>query len=104
MSRSPVAHRHGSTLVELLVTIAMLGLIASVATLAARRMVVPDATDLAWLATDSLAGVVARARPARIDTSKFGAPVSASLEIDGSIVADSAFHIDRLSGTRGDVR
>ena len=103
MSPSAIERRRGSTLLELLVTIAILGVIASVAALAARRIAAPDATDLSWLAADSLGGVVARARAARIDTLKDGAPVSASLEIDGSIVADSEFHVDRLAGTRSDV-
>ncbi|HVX41699.1 MAG TPA: type II secretion system protein [Gemmatimonadaceae bacterium] len=99
MSRA-FMRRRGATLIELLVTVVMLGIIASMATLAARRISAPDPADLAWLAADSLAGVVDRARAVRIDAAEGGRAVSAALHVDGRIVADSEFHVDPLAGTR----
>lgn len=91
-------------MIELLATIAILGIMASVATLAVRRMASPPPGDLARLAADSLSGVVARARAARVDAPSSDRAVSAALGTDGTIVADSEFHVDRLSGTRLDAR
>jgi len=96
--------RRGATLIELLITIAILAVIASVTTLAIRRFPPPDPNDLAAFAADSLGGVVARARAATIDAHAGTVDVAAALAIDGSVVADSEFHIQRLTGVRDSAR
>jgi prepilin-type N-terminal cleavage/methylation domain-containing protein len=94
-------HQHsGTTLVELIVVLAIIGVIAGVTTVALRRApAIPDAFP--WAAT------VAAARRQAIDS---GRPITVTFTIahaahamtalpDGSVVADSALRLDRLSGT-----
>ena len=89
--------RRGVTLLELIVVVIGLGVIASVATLAMPRKVVPP-DDTAHRIAD-----------ARIKALRTGRPVSVVLQVDsvfsvatampdGTVLADSVARIDRLTG------
>ena len=86
--------RQGVTLVELMVTLAVIGLVASVATLAIGPAPPP---------ADDTATRVARARHAaltmaRDTTIRLADSVRATARADGSIVADSVVGVERLTG------
>lgn len=90
--------RRASTLVEMLITIILLGLIASVTTLATRRFTPPPANDPSTIIADTMKAVLASGRPRTLQFVVNGRPALATLNVDGSIVADTALHIDRLTG------
>jgi prepilin-type N-terminal cleavage/methylation domain-containing protein len=90
-------HRRGVTLLELLIVITLLGIVASVAVLAMPGKLTPP---------DDTAHRIVNARTAALRT---GRPVTVILQFDtlygvatampdGSVLADSAAHVDRLSG------
>ena len=90
--------RPGSTLVEMLITMALLGIIASVATLAMRRAIPPAASDPMTVISDTANVVVKSGIPVTLHFVIDGRPALATLNPDGSIVADTALHIDRFTG------
>lgn len=96
--------RRGTTLIELVVSVALLGLIASIATLAARRIPRPDPTAPATIVADSLESVLSSGRPMTLQFFVDGRPVLATLEPDGSVLADSVLRIDRFTGRSTDGR
>lgn len=95
--RTRRAGPRGSTLVELMITIAMLGVIASVATLAIRRPSPPvDDVATAMRRARSQAAESGRAiRVSRIDSGRIADFV---VYPDGRVVADSVVHADLLTG------
>lgn len=95
--------RTGATLIELIVTIALLAIIASVTTLAVRRIDAPSPEDVRVIIADSLRSAVAASRRITIplDSARLR---SATLNIDGTVLADSAAGIDPLSGLPRNVR
>jgi prepilin-type N-terminal cleavage/methylation domain-containing protein len=95
---SALDNRSGVTLIELLVSIALLGLITSVTTLALRRMEEQPPDDPVRMLADSLRVVVATGRPTTLRLMMNGEWALATLHADGSIVADSILRVDRLSG------
>jgi prepilin-type N-terminal cleavage/methylation domain-containing protein len=95
--RGPV--RHGVTLVELIVVLAILAVLAGVTTLAFRRAEPVPGAQAWWSA-------VAAARRTAVDSAR---AVSVKVRIgdslyeatalsDGSVIADVRLHIDRLTG------
>lgn len=96
--------RPGMTLLELLIVLALMGILAGVAAMAARRVAPIDHTDPLVMVEDSLRRAVAEARAIAIDVVMDGKPASATANPDGSVVADSAFGIDRFSGTPAHAR
>ena len=92
--------RAGVTLLELIVCVAVLGLTASVATLAVRSAVPPDPNDPMTIIADTLETVLGTGTPATLQFTINGRPALATLNADGSIVADSILGIDRLTGRR----
>ena len=88
------------TLLELIVCVAVLGLTASVATLAMRSAVPPDPNDPMTIIADTLETVLGTGTPATLQFTINGRPALATLNADGSIVADSTLGIDRFTGRR----
>ena len=81
----------GMTLLEVLVTLAVLGLLTSVATLAPRPL--PSATDeLRRMVEDSLSAAITQRRTIIIAAHVGSRTISATVSPDGRVVADSAFH------------
>jgi prepilin-type N-terminal cleavage/methylation domain-containing protein len=86
--------KRGVTLVELLITLVVIGLAAAVATLAigpVRRPVNDQRAQLMSARHHALAA-------GRDTTIRFGDSLSATAHPDGSVSADTALHIERLTG------
>ena len=90
--------RHGGTLIEMLITLAVLGIIASVVTLAMRRVSPPDPSDPMTVISDTISSVVASGRPATLEFLVSGHRTIATVNPDGSVIADTILHIERLTG------
>jgi prepilin-type N-terminal cleavage/methylation domain-containing protein len=88
----------GSTLIEMLVALALLGILASVTTLAIRRMAQPAPDDPMTIIADTINAVIRSGRPTTLQFIVNGRPALATLNPDGSIVADTVLHIDRFTG------
>lgn len=98
-----VSCRDGFTLIEVIITTIVLGVIASVATLALRRMSPPPADAMSMIA-DSIPSVMRNGRAMTLTFLVDGKPVSATIRPDGSVIADTVLHVDRLSGGGRDAR
>jgi prepilin-type N-terminal cleavage/methylation domain-containing protein len=90
----------GVTLVELLITLTMLGIVASVATLALRVIERPAADDPRALLDDSTSTAIREGRPITILDTVAARPLSATVWPDGSVAADTVFQADPLGGKR----
>jgi prepilin-type N-terminal cleavage/methylation domain-containing protein len=90
----------GGTLIEMLVTLVILGIIASVTTLAIRRVMPPDPNDPMIIIADTMSAVIRSGRPATLHFIVKGRPALATLNPDGSVIADTALHVDRFTGRR----
>jgi prepilin-type N-terminal cleavage/methylation domain-containing protein len=88
----------GTTLVELLVVLCILGVIAGVTVLAIRRFDSGSPDDPASILAESLRAAVDTPRTIVVSVAHDGQPLSATIRPDGSIVADSALDADRLTG------
>jgi len=88
----------GTTLVELLVVLCILGVIASVTVLAIRRFDSPSPDDPAAILAESLRAAVDTPRTIVVRVAHDGQPLSSTIRPDGTIVADSALDADRLTG------
>jgi hypothetical protein len=86
------------TLIELVITMALLGLIASVTTLAIRRIDEPPVDEPSRMLADSLRWTVAESRQVTIQLVVGGRRALATINPDGSVVADSSANVERLSG------
>jgi prepilin-type N-terminal cleavage/methylation domain-containing protein len=92
----------GNTLVELLVVLAILGVVAGVAGLSSRADPTPAAIDAAGAQVAAARREAIRAgRSVTVVVSRDGHVSVATAHADGSVVADSALSIDRFTGTRG---
>jgi prepilin-type N-terminal cleavage/methylation domain-containing protein len=96
------APRRGTTLIEMLVTVVLIGILASVATPALRRVAMPPVSDAFTAIAESLDVAIASGRTITLPLSVESRPAFATVGPDGSVVADSALHIDRLTGRRND--
>jgi len=94
------ASRRGGTLIELLISLSLLGIMASVVTLAVRRIAPPDPTDPMTIIGDTTSVIMASGQPATLEFEVNGQLVFATLNPDGSIVADSLLAIERFTGRR----
>ena len=94
------AFRRGGTLIEMLITMTLLGIIAAVTTLAIRRVTPLPTDDPVTIIADTLSAVLTSGRRTTLEFMVDGRPAFATLNPDGSIVADTALHIDRFTGRR----
>ena len=90
--------RRGVTLVELLVTLVVLGTIASVAIVAARRIQSTPDSDPATVVSESLRVTIVESRPIAFQIEVRGVLVEAMVNPDGSVAVDSAIHLEALTG------
>lgn len=90
--------RIGGTLVEMLVTLIILGVIASVTTLAIRRTAPPDPHDPMTVIADTMNEVLRSGRPATLQFMVNSRPALATVKPDGGIIADTALHIEQFTG------
>ena len=91
-------NRHGVTLIELLVTLVILAIIGGVTVLAVRRIDPPRPDDPRAILADSLRVALASGKPIVVHVLSDSGPASGSVRADGSIVADSSFDVERLTG------
>ena len=91
-------NRIGGTLVEMLVTLVILGIIASVTTLAIRRTTPPNPDDPMTIIADTVNEVLRSGRPATLQFTVNGRPALATIKPDGSVISDTALHIDQFTG------
>lgn len=98
MTRNDRTTPRGATLLELIVTVAIIGVTASIAALAFRRATPPDPTDPATIIADTLARVLATGMPVTLTFNVNARPALATVNPDGTIVADSALVVERLTG------
>jgi prepilin-type N-terminal cleavage/methylation domain-containing protein len=91
-------HKGGSTLIELLVVLSVLAILASVTVLAARRFDPPPRDDPSVVLAESLRVAVDTPRTIVVRLVRGGAPISAAIRPDGSVVGDSALSVDRFTG------
>jgi prepilin-type N-terminal cleavage/methylation domain-containing protein len=102
-SRRLPRRRSGVTLLELLITVAILGVVAGVVTLTLPRLDEPAPDTAASRIARARREAVASGRPVTVRVDTVGAsasapPVDATAWPDGSVVADSVLAIDQLSG------
>lgn len=94
----PPAGRRGMTLLELLITLAIMGVILGVATLAFRRIDRPPPSDPYHVIADSLRAGVASGHATTLRFVVRGVSAAATVLPDGSIVGDTILGIERLDG------
>lgn len=95
--------RAGTTLLELLVTIAVIAVIATVVVLGFPRPRVAPVDDLPTRVRRARAEAVDSARPVTFTMVVDGRPVDVTAEPDGSVIVDSTARIDHLTGRPVDV-
>ena len=90
--------RRGMTLVELLLTLAIMGVLLGVVTLALRRIAEPMREDPYHIVAESLRAAAASGRAISLSFVVQGGSAAATVFPDGSVVGDSVLAIERLSG------
>lgn len=90
--------RVGSTLIEMVISVTLLGILASVTTLAVRRLTKPASSNPATIIADTLEHVLETGEPVTLQLTVNGRPVTANVNPDGSVVADTTLAIDRFTG------
>ena len=92
--------RSGFTLVEMLVAMTIAAIMSMIATLAVRSAD-PPAPDDPWrILADSQRIALAAGRSIVVRLTVAGKTAHASIQPDGSVIADSILEIERLSGLR----
>jgi hypothetical protein len=97
---SRAAKSSGGTLIEVLISLVLLGIISSVVTLAVRRITPPDPTDPLTIIGDTINSVIASGRPLTLQFVVNGRAALATVSPDGSVIADTILHIERFTGRR----
>jgi prepilin-type N-terminal cleavage/methylation domain-containing protein len=88
----------GVTLLELIVTVALLGTLAAIALLAFPADRSLPSTDPKVQIARARATALHRGSPVSISVMLNGRPVDAYALPDGSVITDTTFHLDRLGG------
>ena len=96
--RRGIRARTAATLIELLVTLALMGVVLGVATLAVRRIDPPPLDDPYYMIRDSLRLAVSTGRSSTIRLLVAGAAAAMTVNPDGSVVGDSVLGIERFTG------
>lgn len=104
MMSTPRTLRAGTTLIELLVTLVIIGIIAGVTVLAIRRIDRPRLDDPRAIIADTLRAVLASGRPALVRMVTDSGPAWAIVRADGSVIADSALDVERFTGAPNHAR
>jgi prepilin-type N-terminal cleavage/methylation domain-containing protein len=91
--------RRGMTPIELLITITLLAILAAVTRLAVREIDRPRPSDPRAILADSIRVVLETGRPTVVRLVVDGVVRSAAIRPDGSVIADSLFDLEPLSGT-----
>jgi prepilin-type N-terminal cleavage/methylation domain-containing protein len=99
-----VTHRRGATLIELVVTLAILAVVAGVTVLAVRRIDPPRPDDPHTILADSLRDVLAYGRTRVIRVLTDSGPASGTVRPDGTVIADSLLDVERFTGTTNRAR
>jgi hypothetical protein len=94
------AGRAGSTLLEILTALILLGVIAGVTTLALRRIEPPPPDDPLTIINDTVPKLVAKGIGATFQFVVDDDTMFATVNRDGSVIADTGLHIDRFTGRR----
>jgi prepilin-type N-terminal cleavage/methylation domain-containing protein len=89
--------RRGVTLIELIVTMVILAVISGVSALAVRRIDRPSPADPHQMIADTLRKVLATGQPVVLRFVIGGAPASATISADGTVIADSVLLVDRFT-------
>ncbi len=98
------AQKRGVTLLEVTITVAIMGIIAAVTVLAARHFDPIDPLDPHVILADSLRVTLETGAARGIRFVEGDDVISATVLPDGSIVADSLLHTERLSGMAHNAR
>ena len=90
--------RVGYTLIEMVITLALLGIVALMTTLGIRRFTRPSPGDPGTIIADTLERVLATGRSVTLQFVVNGRPVLATVNPDGSVIADTALRVNRFTG------
>jgi len=82
----------------MLITVALLGIVASMTILGVRRFARPSPSDPRTIIADTLERVLATGRPVTLQFIVNGRPVLATVNPDGSVIADTAIQVNRFTG------
>lgn len=93
------SRRSGVTLIELLVTVAVLGILSGVAAPALLRPVAPDSTSPAFIAEQLRRAALRDGTEKSAVVTRDSASAVLTAYPDGSLVADSGLAVDALTGT-----
>jgi prepilin-type N-terminal cleavage/methylation domain-containing protein len=96
--RKTTRNRRALTLLELMVTVAIIGVLAAVGTLAFPVDRTPIPTQPLVQVAAARARAMQLGRPVTISVVVAGRVVDAFALPDGSVIADSSLSVDRLSG------
>lgn len=92
--------RSGTTLLELLVTLAIVAIASAVVGLALRAPVAPAADDAQATVAAARRAAIAGRRPVTVRVAAYRESGAVTALPDGGVVADSALGRDRLTGER----
>jgi prepilin-type N-terminal cleavage/methylation domain-containing protein len=92
--------RRGGSLIEILISLTILGIISSVVTVAIRRMPPADPADPMTRIADTINAVLASGRPTTLQFMVNGHPALATLNPDGTVIADTVLRVDRFTRRR----